>query len=69
VFKAGTNGFDGLNEMSPLQKIDLTGDMAVAFGGVLLAFLDSSISKLTNVPVDGTQITTQTQTTIKPSHE
>jgi hypothetical protein len=46
VFKAGTNGFDGLNDMTPLQKIDLAGDMAAAFGGVLLAFLDTSIQKL-----------------------
>jgi hypothetical protein len=48
VFKAGTNGFDGLDQMTPLQKVDLTGDMAAAFGGVLLAFLDNSISRITN---------------------
>lgn len=48
VFKAGTNGFDGLNDMTPLQKIDLAGDMATAFGGVLLAFLDNSIASLSS---------------------
>lgn len=48
VFKAGTNGFDGLNQMTPLQKIDLAGDMTAAFGGVLLAFLDNSIAKLSS---------------------
>lgn len=48
VFKAGTNGFDGLNYMTPLQKIDLSGDMAAAFGGVLLAFLDNTLSAMSN---------------------
>lgn len=48
VFKAGTNGFDGLDQMTPLQKIDLSGDMAAAFFGVVLAFLDNSISALSN---------------------
>lgn len=48
VFKAGTNGFDGIDQMTPLQKIDLSGDMCAAFGGVLLAFLDNSITRLTN---------------------
>lgn len=48
VFKAGTNGFDGLDQMTPLQKIDLGGDMLAAFGGVLLAFLDNSITRITN---------------------
>lgn len=52
VFKAGTNGFDGLDQMTPLQKIDLSGDICAAFGGVLLAFLDNSISRLTNVGND-----------------
>lgn len=57
VFKAGVNGFDGLDQMTPLQKIGLTGDMAVAFGGVLLAFLDNSITRFTTGKVDGPQTT------------
>lgn len=46
VWKAGTNGFDALSDMTSMQRTDLFGDMAMAFGGVLLAFLDSTIQIL-----------------------
>lgn len=50
VFKAGTQGYDHMSDMSSLQKIWLYGDMFVAGGGVVLAFLDTSITKLGGTP-------------------
>ena len=57
VFKAGVEGFDSLSDLSHLQLLKLKGDMCVAFGGVLLAFLDNTLSKL------GPDTTNQNQTT------
>ncbi len=66
VWKSGTEGFDHFSDMTGMQKIDMFGDMAVGFGGVILAFLDTSIQNLSRANgVDGAQITTQTQTTVK----
>jgi hypothetical protein len=48
VWKAGTSGYDSISQMTPLQLGDLIGDALVAFGGVLLAFLDNSLQALSN---------------------
>lgn len=64
VFKAGTQGYNHLSDMSRLQQIWLFGDMSVAFGGVVLAFLDTSLQKLSNG--NETKVTTETTVTTKP---
>jgi TRAP-type C4-dicarboxylate transport system permease small subunit len=47
MWKAGTNGYKEIGEMSPLQFWDLIGDMVfVGMGGVLLAFLDNTLQQL-----------------------
>lgn len=46
VFKAGVEGFYNWHDLTDMTKFKLYGDMSVAFGGVLLAFLDSSIARL-----------------------
>lgn len=49
MWKAGTNGFKTIGEMTPLQFWDLLGDMVfVGMGGVFLAFLDTTLSALKN---------------------
>ncbi len=48
VFKAGTEGFERWSDMTNMQHIKLLGDMGMGFGGVLLAFLDQSIQKLSD---------------------
>lgn len=47
MFVSGTEGFTSLSEMSGLQLIKLLGNMLFAgFGGVVLAFLDQTLSRL-----------------------
>lgn len=46
VFKAGTNGFDSLANMTKLQVLDLAGDSVIAMLTVWIAFLDNTIQKV-----------------------
>lgn len=46
VLKAGTEGYDHLGDIPPIAKLKLLGDSWQAFAGVLLAFLDSTLSVL-----------------------
>lgn len=48
VFKAGVEGYERYSDMSDMQHAKLYGDMAIAFFGVLIAFFDSSIQKLSS---------------------
>lgn len=47
MFKAGTQGYDSLSDMSSMQLLYLFGDMLFSgFCGVLLAFIDNTLSGL-----------------------
>jgi len=46
VFKAGTEGYLSLSEMTILGFWKMIGDCTYAFCGVVLAFLDSTLSTL-----------------------
>jgi hypothetical protein len=46
VIKAGTEGYASLADMTSMQFGKMMGDSMVAFLGVVLAFLDSTLSKL-----------------------
>lgn len=72
VIKAGTEGYSSLSEMSSMQFDKMIGDAGVAFLGVILAFLDSTLTTLTSGANTRTASVTQTQTetiseTVKPA--
>lgn len=48
VFKAGVEGFERWSDINEMSRWKLFGDMGVAFGGVLLAFLDNTLQRLIN---------------------
>ena len=72
VIKAGTEGYASLADMTPMQFDKMMGDATVAFLGVILAFLDSTLSTLNSNANTRTASVTQTQTetiseTVKPA--
>jgi hypothetical protein len=46
TFLSGVEGFDDLTDLSRLQLIKLCGGVVVSFIGVLLAFLDQTLTKI-----------------------
>ena len=44
--KAGTEGYGSLSEMTSMQFGKMLGDASVAFLGVILAFLDSTLTTM-----------------------
>ncbi len=59
TFANGTEGFEALSQLTPMAKIKLFGGCAVAFAGVIVAFLDNTMSRLRGGP--GTDDTDQPQ--------
>lgn len=48
MFNSATDGFDSLKYFTTLQLVKLFGNIVFAgFGGVILAFLDQTLSSLT----------------------
>jgi hypothetical protein len=56
VIKAGTEGYNSFSDMPPQARDKMIGDALFAAGGVVLAFLDSTISRLTQGKQDAEQV-------------
>lgn len=59
MFKAGVEGYASWSDLSSMQQSKLIGDIVfVAFGGVILAFIDNSVMSRINPPPTITSQTT-----------
>lgn len=58
MFQTGTEGFEHFSDMTGFQQCKLFGNMIfTGFGGVMLAFLDQTISSILKIKLEHEKVT------------
>lgn len=66
AFEAGVEGYNALSEMTSLQKIKLAGGIMAAIIGVVLAFLDNTLTKVQPEKSGDSTLSVTATATIQP---
>lgn len=66
MWKAGTNGFSSLSEMTSMQFWQLLGDVLMSIVGVWLAFVDQTLTKVEKRETTNSVTVSETRSEPKP---